>query len=59
MYHKSLNILISCRISKFLSISDFDLTGSWKSFFGNVGSLSKFFLSELDVSITKSKEGHA
>ena len=59
MYQQSLNILIQRRFSKFLLINDFDLAGSWKSFFGGVSSLSKLFFNKLDVSITKSKEGHA
>ena len=59
MYHKSLNILIQYCLSEFLSINDFDLTGGWKGFFGVVGSSGELFLSKLDVSITKSKEGHA
>ena len=59
MYHKSLNILIQHRLSKFLSIDDFDLPGSWKGFFGGIDSSGKLFLSKLDVSITKGKERHA
>ena len=58
MHHKSLNILIQRRLSKFFSIDDFDSAGSWKSFFGGVGSLGKLFLNELDVSIAKGKERH-
>ena len=56
MHHKSLKIFIQCRLSKFLSIDDFDYAGDWKSFFGSVGSPSKLFLSKLDASITKDKE---
>ena len=59
MHHKSLNIFIQCHFSKFLSINDFDSAGSWKGFFGGVGSPGKLFLSELDVSIAKGKERHA
>ena len=59
MYYKSLNILIQRRLSKFLSIDDFDLAGGWKGFFDGVSSLSELFLSKLDVSITKGKERHA
>ena len=59
MHHESLNILIQCRLSKFFSINDFDLAGSWKGFFSGVGSPSELFLSELDVSIAKGKEKHA
>ena len=59
MYHESFNILIQRRLSEFLSINDFDSTGSWKGFFGGVGSPGELFLSELDVSIAKGKEGHA
>ena len=59
MHHKSLNILIQCRLSKFFLIYDFDLAGDWKGFFDDKGFLSELFLSKLDVSITKSKEGHA
>ena len=59
MDHKSLNILIQRRLSKFFLINDFDLVGDWKGFFGNVCSPSKFFLSKLDVSITKGKEEYA
>ena len=55
MHHESLNILILCRFSKFLSINDFDLAGGWKSFFGSIGSPDELFLSKLDVSITKGK----
>ena len=59
MHYKSLNILIQHRLSKFFSINDFDSAGSSKGFFGNIGFLGKLFFSELNVSITKSKEGHA
>ena len=59
MHYKSLNILIQRRLSKFLSINDFNSAGSWKGFFGSVGSLDELFLSKLDVSITKGKEKHA
>ena len=59
MHHKSLNILIQRRFSKFFLIDDFDLAGSWKGFFGGVGSSNELFLSKLDVSITKGKETHA
>ena len=59
MHHKSLNILIKRRLSKFLLINDFDSAGSWKGFFGSVGSPSELFLSKLDVNIAKGKEGHA
>ena len=59
MHHKSLNILIQRRFSKFFSIDDFDLVGSWKGFFDNVGSSSELFLRKLDVSIAKGKERHA
>ena len=59
MHHESLNILIQRRLSEFLSIDDFDLAGSWKGFFGGVGSPGELFLSKLDVSIAKGKEGHA
>ena len=56
MHHKSLNIFIQCRLSKFFLIDDFNLAGSWKSFFDGVGSPSELFLSKLYVSITKGKE---
>ena len=59
MHHKSLNILIQCRFSKFFSINDFDSAGGWKGFFGDVCSSNKLFLSKSDVSITKGKEKHA
>ena len=59
MHHKNLNILIQCRLGKFLSINDFGSAGSWKGFFGGVGSPSELFLSELDISIAKDKEKHA
>ena len=59
MHHKSLNILMQRRLSKFLLINDFNLAGGWKGFFGGIGSLSELFLSKLDVSITKDKEKHA
>ena len=59
MHHKSLNILIQHRLSKFLLINDFDLAGSWKGFFCSVGSPGELFLSKLDISITKDKEKHA
>ena len=59
MHHESLNILIQRRLSKLLSIDDFDSAGSWKGFFGGIGSSGELFLSELDVSIAKRKEGHA
>ena len=59
MHHKSLNILIQRRLSKFLLINNFDSVGSWKNFFGGVGSSNELFLSELDVSIAKGKERHA
>ena len=59
MYHKSLNILIQRRLSKFFSIDNFNLAGGWKGFFGSVSSLGELFLSKLDVSITKGKERHA
>ena len=59
MHHKSLNILIQRRLSKFFLIDDFDLAGSWKGFFNGVNSPGELFLSKLDVSIAKGKEGHA
>ena len=59
MHHKSLNILIQCRLSKFFLINDFNLAGGWKSFFNGISSLDKLFFSKLDVSITKNKEDHA
>ena len=59
MHHKSLNILIQRRLSKFFLIDDFDSAGSWKGFFDGVGSLDKLFLSKLNVNIAKGKEGHA
>ena len=58
MHHESLNILIQRRLSKFLSIDDFDSVDSWKGFFGGVGSPGELFLSKLDVSIAKGKEEH-
>ena len=58
MHHESLKILIQRRLSKFFLINDFDLAGSWKGFFNGVGSPGELFLIKLDVSITKSKEGH-
>ena len=59
MHYKSLNILIQRRLSKFLSIDDFDSAGSWKGFFDGVGSLGELFFSKLDVNIAKRKERHA
>ena len=59
IYHKSLNILIQRRFSKFFLINDFDIAGDWKGFFGDVDSLSEVFPNKLDLSITKSKEKHA
>ena len=59
MHHESLNILIQRRLSEFLLINDFDSAGSWKGFFGDVGSPGELFLSKLDVSIAKGKEEHA
>ena len=59
MQHESRNILIQRRLSKFLSIDDFDSAGSWKDFFGSISSSGELFLSKLDVSIAKEKEGHA
>ena len=56
MRHKSLNILIQRRLSKFLLIDDFDLAGSWKGFFGGVSSPGELFLSKLDISIAKGKK---
>ena len=58
MNHKNLNILIQRRFSKFFSINYFDLAGSWKGFFGGIGSSGELFLNKLDVSITKDKERH-
>ena len=59
MHHKSLNIFIQRRLSKFLLIDDFNLADNWKGFFDGIGSLSKLFLSKLDVNMIKSKEKHA
>ena len=59
MHHKSLNIFIQRRFSKYLLINDFDLAGGFKGFFGGVGSLGELFLSKLYVSITKGKEWRA
>ena len=59
MHHKSLNILIQRRLSKFFLINDFDLAGGWKGFFGDIDFPNELFLSKLDVSTTKSKEKHA
>ena len=59
MHHKSLNILIQCRLSKFLLINNFDLAGGWKGFFSGVGSLGELFLSKLNVRTIKSKEKYA
>ena len=59
MDHKSLNILIQRRLSKLFSIDNFDLMGGWKGFFGSVSTPDELFFSKLDVSIIKSKEGHA
>ena len=58
MHHKSLDILIQHRLSKFFLVDDFDLAGGWKGFFGGIGSVGELFLSKLDVIITKAKEGH-
>ena len=59
MHPKSLNILIHRRLSKFFSLDDFELAGGWKGFFSDIGSLSKLFLSKLDINITKDKKRHA
>ena len=59
MHHKSLNIFIQRRLTKFFLINDFDLTGGWKGFFDSVGSLGELFLSKLNVNITKNKETYA
>ena len=59
MQHKSLNILIQYRFSKFFSINNFDLPVGWKRFFGGVSSLVELFFSKLYISITKNKEKHA
>ena len=59
MHHKSLNILIQYRLSKFFSINDFDSAGGWKGFFVGVGCPGELFLSKLDVSIIKGKEKYA
>ena len=59
MHHKSLNILIKRRLSKFLSIDDFDLADSWKGFFDGLGFPSELFLSKLNIIIAKGKERHA
>ena len=59
MHHKSLNILMQCRLSEFFLINDFDSADAWNSFFGGVGFLGKLFFSKLYVSITKEKEKHA
>ena len=39
MHHKSLNIFIQRRRSKFFSINDFNSAGGWKDFFDGVSSL--------------------
>ena len=59
MHHKSLNIFIQHRLSKFFLINDFNLASDWKGFFGSIGSPGELFLSKLYVSITKGKKGHA
>ena len=59
IHHKSLDILIQRRLSKFLLINDFDSVDDWKGFFDGIDFLGKLFLSKLNVSITKSKQGHA
>ena len=59
MPHKSLNILIQPRFSKFHSINDFDLTSGLKDFFGSVSFLDELFLHKLNVNNTKNKQKHA
>ena len=52
MHHESLNILIQRRFNIFLSIDDFNSAGSWKGFFGGVGSSGELFGASLLAPVT-------